>query len=70
MVADHYFLGAVGLDLSYGMFYSYLSIYLTNALGIAPAFLLIITPLARLWDGFNDPMNAYLPDMAGYRGGG
>lgn len=57
-----YGVGAIGLDLSYGMFYSYLSIYLTNALGIHPGFLLIITPLARLWDGFNDPMMGMVVD--------
>ena len=57
-----YGVGAIGLDLSYGMFYSYLSIFLTNALGISPAFLLIITPLARLWDGFNDPMMGMIVD--------
>lgn len=51
-----YSVGAVGLDLSYGMFYSYLSIFLTNALGISPLFLLVLAPLARLWDGINDPM--------------
>ena len=57
-----YGVGAIGLDLSYGMFYSYLSIYLTNALGISPAFLLIITPLARIWDGINDPMMGMIVD--------
>ena len=57
-----YGVGAVGLDLSYGMFYSYLSIFLTNALGIHPAFLLVITPIARLWDGFNDPMMGMIVD--------
>ncbi len=57
-----YGVGAVGLDLSYGLFYSYLSIYLTNALGISPAFLLIITPIARIWDGFNDPMMGMIVD--------
>lgn len=57
-----YGVGAIGLDLSYGMFYSYLSIYLTNALGISPLFLLIITPLARLWDGINDPMMGMIVD--------
>ncbi len=57
-----YGVGAIGLDLSYGMFYSYLSIYLTNALGIHPAFLLIITPIARLWDGINDPMMGMIVD--------
>lgn len=57
-----YGVGAVGLDLSYGMFYSYLSIYLTDALGISPLFLLILTPLARIWDGVNDPMMGMLVD--------
>ncbi len=57
-----YGVGAVGLDLSYGLFYSYLSIYLTNALGISPAFLLIITPIARIWDGINDPMMGMIVD--------
>lgn len=57
-----YGVGAIGLDLSYGMFYSYLSIFLTNALGISPAFLLIITPIARLWDGINDPMMGMIVD--------
>lgn len=57
-----YGVGAIGLDLSYGMFYSYLSIFLTNALGISPAFLLIITPIARLWDGINDPMMGMVVD--------
>lgn len=57
-----YGVGAVGLDLSYGMFYSYLSLYLTNALGIKPLFLLILAPLARLWDGINDPMMGMIVD--------
>ncbi len=57
-----YGVGAIGLDLSYGMFYSYLSIYLAKVLGISPWFLLIITPLARLWDGINDPMMGSIVD--------
>lgn len=57
-----YGVGAIGLDLSYGMFYSYLSIYLTNALGISPVFLLVLAPLARLWDGINDPMMGMIVD--------
>lgn len=57
-----YGVGAVGLDLSYGLFYSYLSIYLTNALGIKSLFLLIIAPVARLWDGINDPMMGTIVD--------
>lgn len=57
-----YGVGAVGLDLSYGLFYSYLSFYLTNGLGISPIFMLILAPLARLWDGINDPMMGSLVD--------
>lgn len=57
-----YGVGAVGLDLSYGLFYSYLSIYLTNALGISPVFLLVLAPLARIWDGINDPMMGMIVD--------
>ncbi len=56
-----YGIGALGLDLSYGLFYSYLAYYLTS-LGIAEAFLLIITPLARIWDGINDPMMGTIVD--------
>ncbi len=59
-----YGVGAVGLDLSYGMFYSYLSFYLTDALGVSPWFLLILAPIARLWDGINDPMMGSLVDRA------
>ena len=57
-----YGVGAVGLDLSYGLFYSYLSLYLTNALGISPLFLLVLAPLARIWDGVNDPMMGSIVD--------
>ncbi len=57
-----YGLGAVGLDLSYGMFYSYLSIYLTDILQVKVAFLLILAPLARIWDGINDPMMGSIVD--------
>ncbi len=56
-----YGIGALGLDLSYGLFYSYLSYYLTS-LGIAEGFLLLITPLARIWDGINDPMMGTIVD--------
>ena len=57
-----YGIGAVGLDLSYGMFYSYLSYYLSSVLGLQEGFLLLITPLARIWDGINDPMMGTIVD--------
>ena len=57
-----YGVGAIGLDLSYGMFYSYLSYYLSSVLGLQEGFLLLITPLARIWDGVNDPMMGTIVD--------
>ena len=57
-----YGVGAIGLDLSYGMFYSFLSYYLSSVLGLQEAFLLLITPLARIWDGINDPMMGTIVD--------
>ena len=57
-----YGVGAIGLDLSYGMFYSFLSYYLSSVLGLKEAFLLILTPLARIWDGINDPMMGTIVD--------
>ncbi len=57
-----YGVGAIGLDLSYGMFYSFLAKYLTDVLGLGSAFLLILTPIARLWDGINDPMMGTIVD--------
>lgn len=64
-----YGVGAVGLDLSYGLFYSYLSLYLTNALKVSPLFLLILAPLARIWDGINDPMMGSVVDRTKTRMG-
>lgn len=57
-----YGIGAVGLDLSYGLFYSYLSYYLSSVLGLKEGFLLLLTPLARIWDGINDPMMGTIVD--------
>lgn len=57
-----YGVGAIGLDLSYGMFYSFLSYYLSSVLGLKEAFLLLLTPIARIWDGINDPMMGTIVD--------
>ena len=57
-----YGVGAIGLDLSYGMFYSFLSYYLSSVLGLKEAFLLLLTPVARIWDGINDPMMGTIVD--------
>ncbi len=57
-----YGVGAIGLDLSYGLFYSYLSYYLSSVLGLKEGFLLLLTPVARIWDGINDPMMGTIVD--------
>lgn len=57
-----YGMGAIGLDLSYGLFYSFLSYYLSSVLGLKAGFLLLLTPLARVWDGINDPIMGTIVD--------
>lgn len=57
-----YGIGAIGLDLSYGLFYSFLSYYLSSVLELKEAFLLLLTPIARIWDGINDPMMGTIVD--------
>lgn len=64
-----YGVGAVGLDLSYGMFYSYLNKYLTDVLKLSSNFLLILTPIARIWDGINDPMMGTIVDNGKFKMG-
>lgn len=64
-----YGIGATGLDLSYGLFYSYLSKYLTDILLMPASFLLILTPIARVWDGINDPIMGAVADSARMRMG-
>lgn len=54
--------GAIGLDLSYGMFNGRLSKYLTDVLGLKTNFLLGLTAAARIWDGVNDPMMGSIVD--------
>lgn len=57
-----YGMGAVGLDLSYGMFYSFLTIYLTDIVKLPIMFLMVLAPIARIWDGINDPMMGSIVD--------
>lgn len=64
-----YGVGAVGLDLSYGLFYNWLAKYMTDILHLNKKFLLILSPLARVWDGINDPMMGSLVDATNTRFG-
>lgn len=54
--------GAIGMDLSYGLFNSFLTNYLTDVLLINSTFLLIVPVVARIWDGINDPMMGTIVD--------
>ncbi len=54
--------GAVGMDLSYGLFNSFLTKYFTDVLLLNAAFLLVVPVLARIWDGINDPMMGTIVD--------
>ncbi|MEG0546236.1 MAG: glycoside-pentoside-hexuronide (GPH):cation symporter [Oscillospiraceae bacterium] len=55
-------IGAVGMDLSYGLFNSFLTKYFTDVLLLNATFLLIVPTLARIWDGINDPMMGTIVD--------
>lgn len=39
-----------------------MSYYLSSVLGLKEAFLLLLTPIARIWDGINDPMMGTIVD--------
>lgn len=54
--------GAIGMDLSYGLFNSFLTKYFTDVLLLNAAFLLVVPALARIWDGINDPMMGTIVD--------
>lgn len=57
-----YGLGAFSLDLSYGLLNAFLMNYLTDNLLISSAFMGIVIAVARIWDGFNDPMMGTVVD--------
>lgn len=64
-----YGIGALGMDLSYGLFYSFLGYYLTDTLYLHPIFIMVIAFVARVWDGINDPMMGAIVDRTNSRFG-
>ena len=54
--------GALGMDLSYGLFFTFLNFYMTDKLYLSPLFLMFFTLAARVWDGFNDPIMGAIVD--------
>ncbi|MDR3344405.1 MAG: glycoside-pentoside-hexuronide (GPH):cation symporter [Oscillospiraceae bacterium] len=51
-----YGIGAMGLDMSYGLCFSFFMKYSTDVLLINSVFLGVMMAFARVWDGVNDPM--------------
>lgn len=54
--------GGLGKDLCYAMISTYLTIYLTDTVGLAPLFVGNLFLVARVWDAVNDPMMGFIVD--------
>lgn len=55
-------IGALGKDLVYAIVASYLMIYFTDTVGLAPVFVGNLFLVARLWDAVNDPAMGMIVD--------
>lgn len=51
-----YGMGEVGSQLSFTLVSTYLMVYYTNVVGLAPVAISAIMLIARIWDAINDPM--------------
>ena len=51
-----YGLGEAGSQFSWTLISSYITVYYTDVVGLAPAVISMIMLLARVWDAVNDPM--------------
>lgn len=61
--------GALGKDLCYAMISTYLMIYFTDTVGLAPLFVGNLFLVARVWDAVNDPMMGFVVDNTRSRWG-
>ena len=61
--------GALGKDLCYAMISTFLMIYLTDTVGLAPLFVGNLFLVARVWDAVNDPMMGFMVDNTRTRWG-
>lgn len=59
----------VGNQFSWTMISTYLSVFYTDVVGIAPAVVSIIFLIARVWDGINDPMMGVIAEKTNTRFG-
>ena len=61
--------GGLGKDLCYAMISTYLTIYLTDTVGLAPLFVGNLFLVARVWDAVNDPIMGFIVDNTRTRWG-
>ena len=54
-----YGFGEVGSQFSWGMISSYLTLFYTDVVGLAPSLISCIMIIARVWDAVNDPKYKY-----------
>ncbi len=61
--------GALGKDLCYAMISTFLMIYFTDTVGLAPFFVGNLFLVARVWDAVNDPIMGFMVDNTRTRWG-
>lgn len=64
-----YGLSEVGCQFSWTLVSSYLTLFYTDVVGLAPAVISMIMLGARIWDGINDPLMGMIADRTNTRWG-
>lgn len=64
-----YGLSEVGCQFSWTLVSSYLTVFYTDVVGLAPAVISMIMLGARIWDGINDPLMGLIADRTNTRWG-